>query len=51
MFNDAACNLKPIRFTICVIMRMAFFDIMTGFTDEKLSQMAQMIMITRDKSV
>lgn len=51
MLNDGARNLKPIRFTVSVIMRVPFFDRATGFANEELGQIALMAVITGDEGV
>ena len=51
MFHDRAFDCKSVRLAVSMIMGVALFNLVAAFTDEKLGQLAIMLMGAGDESV
>jgi hypothetical protein len=51
MLNHTARDFKPVRFTIRMVVGVAFLDPAAPFADKKFSQIALVTMIAGDKGV
>jgi len=51
MLDNRAGDLKAVRFTIGMIMGVAFFDLFAFFADKELRQMSIVVMFAGDKGI